>query len=310
MQRSLLHQITFTIPFGGTANDINNVVADIVGYRYDYIGNKEFVSRYNYNDRYTLKSSENDTLITVYANGFSSNQYTLCVEINGIAFEESACNPLILDVPRLAQKIIEHKGSCSNLHLALDDLDNVLPYDDILIMCNEENYQDRLRTPLCRKYGPRWGGGIGPTQSIYIGSRKSNHICIYRKHKQMGTKFPWVRVEVRLRKRQDTAKVLDRIAAGEYVGKIAADYVKTYLSFVAPGVRSVRYRRVMPWWDCFLAEGEKLKLSAYRQQPKPKQPAPINKQKLQRELDRFKQRFPDDYSAFIKEIAENDSISF
>jgi phage replication initiation protein len=98
--------------------------------------------------------------------------------------------------------------------------------------------------------------------TIYFGSTKSNiQIRFYDKAKEQGVDYIWNRVEVQSRDERANA-IADMIGQGVCLGEIVLGVLKRYVNFVEPCNDSNKARwKVSGWWDNFLGEVKKLRLS-------------------------------------------------
>jgi len=259
-----LHELGFTLPQALSADDLPQLFADffnLPGIDPDTI--RQPKGRNGYFELYTLKGEHGADLISVCIRGAGNLQGTSHVLLHGEALETGK-----LDVVAIASDIIMKSGWGTSAHLALDDHNNLLPWQEIKDCCAYAAYSDRLITRLCKPSKDRKSGEMKdnpPTllieegETIYLGKRKSDtSICIYNRRGP-------IRVELRLSDRGQVTGLLQRIAAGDDIGPIAAGLLHHNLAFVQAGRRRKDRRPICQWWVDFLGNAEKQTLSRHRE---------------------------------------------
>lgn len=249
--------------------------------------------RSGYATRYTVKTALGAELFSILTDGrgdFLQNQTH--IDISGLAFEDTASNPMNLDLYHIAREVIAMQGWGTEMHSAIDEFSGLLPWKTILKLSLSRNWKDRIITTLCRYKTDKSTGEkrqTGPvlvgnhvSGSLYFGERESDtSICIYQKGLAEGVKFPWLRVEIRWRNRAAVTDILKRLAAGESLACITAGAIKYNLRFVVPGEKRKGGRDTCKWWADFLGDAEVLKLTRKRD-PLYKSPfqIPVNDKQL------------------------------
>ena len=107
------------------------------------------------------------------------------------------------------------------------------------------------------------GKGEGKTQ--YFGSTASDtQIRIYDKAAEQGVNYSWVRTELECRN-EKADELARHIIAGDWLGRIISGVLKNYVNFLEPSDDSNKARwSVCSWWDKFLGDVEKLRLSVQK----------------------------------------------
>jgi hypothetical protein len=258
-----LHELGFTLPQALSADDLPQLFADffnLPGIDPETI--RQPKGRNGYYELYTLKGEHGADLISICIRGAGNLQGTSHLLIHGDALETGK-----LDVVAIASDIVMKSGWGTSAHLALDDHDNLLPWQEIKDCCTYGAYSDRLITRLCKPSKDRKSGEMKdnpPTllieegETLYLGKRKSDtSICLYNRRGP-------IRVELRLSDRGQVTDLLQRIAAGDDIGPIAAGLLRHNLVFVGAGHRRKDRRPVCQWWIDFLGNAEKQTLSRHR----------------------------------------------
>lgn len=107
------------------------------------------------------------------------------------------------------------------------------------------------------------GKGEGKTQ--YFGSSASDtQIRIYDKGAEQGVNYSWVRTELECRN-EKADELARHIIAGNWLGRIISGVLKNYVNFLERSEDSNKGRwPVCSWWDKFLGDVEKLRLSVQK----------------------------------------------
>jgi hypothetical protein len=258
-----LHELGFTLPQGLTAADLPQLFADFFGLQgIDPDTIQQPKGRNGYYELYTLKGEHGADLISVCLQGAGSLKGTSHILIHGDALEIGNIDPVAV-----AGEIISRRGWGTSAHLALDDHDSLLPWQEIKDCCSYSEYSDRLITRLCkpskdRKTGQRKDNPptllIEEGETLYLGKRKSDtSICFYNRRGP-------IRVELRMTDRGQVTELLQRVATGSDIGPIAAGLLRHNLVFVEAGRPRKDRRPVCQWWIDFLGNAEKLTLSRQR----------------------------------------------
>jgi len=249
----------FTLPGELTDADISDLSSRYFGVpfnRYD----KLYKSRDRYADCYSM----ND-LVSVYRTGFAYNKGTTCFDISAAGLKHLP-DINIVDLCRL---VLREKGNLCRYDLTADDTRNVLPYDEMAALCVYK-FKERVKTKLCRNRTDPETGEVIPRspdvgmshRRIKFGSEQSkNYLVIYDKEYVNGVSYPFLRVELRLTERQDTAALARQIASGVDVPSYLAGVIRGKLDFLQDNVKKKSGKISMPWWDDFLigATAQKLK---------------------------------------------------
>jgi len=108
-------------------------------------------------------------------------------------------------------------------------------------------------------------GAAGMT--VYLGSNTSRiKMRIYDKAKQMSVDYFWNRIEIEARDERSNLLAQEIINTNE-LGRLAAGVLKRYVNFIEPSEDSNRSRwDVSKWWDDFLGDVEKVKLTVKKAQ--------------------------------------------
>jgi DNA relaxase NicK len=280
MQIALCHTLHFTLTGNLSHTEIKDIFKEFFNIDNPYLDICSGKGTSFYTQELAYKAPNNKKLISVLLNGYGDNANTTCFFIHGLAFEGSVHNPIELDLYHISKKIIEHRATVPLMHGALDSLGG-LSYDKIRAASCVDVYQDRIVSRLVGKNRPPHGNGpLGSMkETIYYGTTRSkNYVRIYDKAHQTGTEFPWVRCEVVFKQKTDAKCVIARLATGEPLGKIIADYLYTMLDFKEPGTKHKRYRKTCKWWAVFLKDAQKLKLEELRNPGvKEKKPPAVSK---------------------------------
>lgn len=258
-----LHHLAFTLPQGLTVADLPALVADWFGVPdLDPLDVRQTKGRNGHNECYSLRSPDGAELIAILLDGAGSLRGTSRIEVHGRAWETSE-----IDAVYVCQQIIARQGWGTEIHLAADDTDSLLPWDTIQAVSLSPNWEQDITTTLCRqRISRRTGESEGaPTMttshtgaSVYYGVRASDtSVCIYDRRGPL-------RVEYRTRTRAGSTDIIRRIAEGEEIGTITAGVLARVLRFHEPGGRRKDRRPVCAWWSDFLGAVEPIKLPRQR----------------------------------------------
>jgi hypothetical protein len=259
-----LHHLGFSLPLALTAADLPQLCVElfgIEGINPDTVRQSE--SRHGYAEWYSLRGEHGAELVSILLQGMKGNrQGTSHIDIHGAALEQDG-----LDVRHICQEIINRRGWGTSIHLAADDHNNLLPWEEIKECCLYDQYKNRITTHLCKPSKDRKTGKMQDNppvflreqgETLYLGKADSDtSICMY-------TRRGPVRVEIRLRNRAVTTDVIRRIAAGEELGEFTAGIIRYNLAFHVPGSRRKDRRPVCQWWTDFLGNTEALRLPRVR----------------------------------------------
>lgn len=218
--------ISFTIPKTLDENTLPGILCELFGL--DFQDFKPIPKKRNYYRRSFLLSGPNgNKLVEVFADPDTEhNRNTTLFQVSGFALSAYAGNPLQIDVPELFRGVLALGGKPTVLHICMDDLSGRLPWGEIVELASPEYYRDHIvstsrRVPICLNQ-----------ETIYFGEKRDrNSICLYRKDKLEGTKFPWVRVEYRTKDRTTAKAIAEKVATGEELGPLAAGLIRRHLTF-------------------------------------------------------------------------------
>lgn len=249
----------FTLPGDLSDNEITSITE-----QYFDIPFSMFDSLYQSRDRYSECYTVND-LVSVYRGGFAYNKGTTCFDISAAGLK----NIPQIDIADLCRLIISEYGNLCRFDATADDIRNVLPYDEMVSLCLEDNFKKRVKTKLCRnRTDAETGEGI-PTypevciqpRKILFGSPKSkNYLVIYDKEYVSGVSYPYLRVELRLTERKDTAALARVIASGADIPSYLAGIIRGKLDFLQDNAVKKANKKTMPWWNDFLQGASSAKL--------------------------------------------------
>lgn len=250
----------FSLP-GDLSDDEISKISD----RYFGIQFSQFDKLYQSRDRYSECYTVND-LVSVYRGGFAYNKGTTCFDISAAGLK----NIPQIDIADLCRLIMSEYGNLCRFDATADDTRNVLPYDEMVSLCLEDNFKKRVKTKLCRNRTDAETGEEIPTfpevciqpRKIQFGSPKSkNYIVVYDKEYVSGVSYPYLRVELRLTERKDTAALAKVIASGADIPSYLAGLIRGKLNFLQDNAVKKSNKISMPWWDDFLqgATVQKLK---------------------------------------------------
>jgi DNA relaxase NicK len=247
-----LHWLSFTLPYDITDDELDKICLELFGYSFKTDFQKGFSIRNAYFNWFTLNPS--DKLVTVYRNGIALNKGTTFFEVSGMGLDTLPK----LDVLKVGQFIKEHGGNITRIDLALDDLCGVLPFNEIKELSDKEVYKDRIVSHFNRTV-PVYSKQI--SESVRFGSSKGkNGIIIYKKNELEGVTFPWTRVEIKIRNREDCMNVMNDLLDGKSLGAVAAGTLRYYLLFKPVGMKPKARRPTLAWWEQFLGDVAKRKL--------------------------------------------------
>ncbi|WP_298439211.1 replication initiation factor domain-containing protein [Geobacter sp.] len=250
--------VSFTIPRNLDETTLPAIVQELFGLDFSEFRLIQKKRNY-YKHSYLLSGPNGDKLVEVFADPDTEhNRNTTLFQVSGYALSAYAGNPLSIDVPELFGKVLALGGKPTILHIAMDDTAGRLPWDTMVYMSShdEDRYQKHI---VCKSRRPPNTMNNG---TIYFGLRSDrNSVCIYRKDRQEGTKFPWIRVEYRTKDRDTAKAIAEKVAAGDNLGPLAAGLIRRHLTFKEAG-HKVKYNRPdCSWWVDFLGGVEKMFIS-------------------------------------------------
>lgn len=206
--------------------------------------------------RYNYRSSAKYGAITLLYNGRFQSM-GICLELTG-----QGCAELVqltknesIFFTIISSKVPE-QINLTRIDIAADDFNSILDIDLIAY----KTQKGEIRTRMMKKSEIK---GLADTDghTVYIGSESSNsRVRIYDKQAQLRTTYPWVRVEMVLRK--DNAKryqelVLETIErdsskCNEKMAMIGMSVLADRLCFVDQDNDNISRCTVSPWWEKFL----------------------------------------------------------
>lgn len=265
MPHCQLHHIAFTLPSQLTADELPQIVSDLFNIDgLDPAAVRLPGGRHGYREAYSL-SSNGVELISILSNGAARNTKGTChVVVHGAALDAGGFDPA-----HLCREIIRRRGWGTRIDLAADDVDGVLPWEEIMECCQPDQYQNRLTTTTCRPSRNPETGKIEDTppvymrqqgETLYLGNADSDvSICLY-------TRRGPVRVEGRIRNRAAATDLIRRIADGEDITVLTLGVLSRNLKFHVPGYRRKDRRPTTAWWENFISAVAPLKLPRQRAQ--------------------------------------------
>lgn len=289
MPRCHLHQIGFTLPAGLSAADLPQLVAELFSiYGLDPAAVKQPAGRHGYAESYSLRTEHGAEIISILCRPRSRHSPdTTHIAVHGAALESGN-----IDVPHLCREIMARHGWGTDVHLAADDTDGILPWADIMACSAADTWTDRVTTTTCRpRKNPKTGEmeDCPPTylrstgETIYYGQSDSDlSVCMY-------TRRGPVRVETRIRNRAAATEIIRRISGGEDIGTITAGILRRNLKFHVAGTRRKDRRPVCPWWARFIGDAEQITLPRTRdpQHRSPWYVPPTTADKVSKYVTRF-----------------------
>jgi len=294
LTQSSIHELGFTIPGTYQTEEIPQLLQEmfsILPESVDLEAIKQPKGRNGYQGLYVLHNDHGAELVSICTGGVGRHlKHTTHVTVHGAAWETGG-----IDIELLAKTILVRHGWGANVHFALDTTtSDGLPWEVMKECCTFGNYRDRVITKTCKPSKDKRNGGLKQNppvllieegETIYLGKRKSKtSICMYNRR-------GFIRVELRLSNRASVTDVLQRIVAGEDLGKIAAGALRHNLEFVPPGLQKKGDRKVYAWWDDFLDGAEGLALKKVREQGhksrwyRPPTPKQRIRKRLQKDLE-------------------------
>lgn len=243
-----IHGINFTLKRDFSDDELNEICLYLLGIPYS-----EFTYPLKMIAFYLYGSSAKNGKFCIYRHGQANATGTTLFQIHGSAFDTLED----LDFKKICKYILQENGNVTLLDIAKDDTDGLLPLDVIKELSDKENYKDRIVSSLCsdtRKQGkliihpPTYYKSIA--ESVVYG-KSNNRITIYDKQSLEGTEHKWTRVELRLRRRDDTISVIKDIVADIGLDKIMNGLLVKYLRFKEPGTIRKHDRHDMDWWSKF-----------------------------------------------------------
>jgi len=257
MNNISMHELAFSLPVNTTTAAIPQLFADLFGLQaIDPEEIKQPKGRNGYLDVYSLKGAEGAELIAVCCRGTGNLRNSTHVLIHGEALEAGG-----LDIQAIAAEVIARNGWGTSGHLALDDIADRLPWEEIKACCAFDAYRDRLITRLCRPNKQSDNEPYlltGKGESLYLGSKRSDTRILF--YTQRGH----IRCELRLSNRGQVTDLITRIATGDNIGPIASGLLRHNLVFVEAGFRRKDRRTACQWWLDFLDNVEALTLPRKR----------------------------------------------
>jgi len=222
-----------------------------------------------YRDCFTLKSSQNTTLVQFHVNSSSKFGESRLLSISGLCFSDSALNPFRpLNLPKLIKQALELKAQVSKFDVYLDDYTAAITQERLNEMSQPHTFDLFIQSPFLRavdgdKPEPRYFKG-----TWYYGKAKRNACEITTYNKGLSTrqkihskanplKFTWQRYELRFA--GDTSKklgqkLLNDLANGANLNTCVAQLFRSYLRFVEPNPTNKRTSSwsTQAWWSDLL----------------------------------------------------------
>lgn len=262
MPQTLIHcdYFRFTLPRVLLDHEIDTICSELFGYKFSQFDRLPF-SRCRYAECYSLNN-----LVSVYRRGTANNKHTTCFDIPGSGLRELEA----IDVIKLCKFVLEQGGNITRFDIAADDLGNVLPFDEVVKLCMGESFKERVRTKLCRNRKDLATGELLQTlpaisiqpRRIQFGSEKSdNYAVVYDREYVAGASYPFIRVELRLTARKDTAALAKALVSESNPSAYLAGVIRGKLDFLRLDNARKDRRSSTEWWLKFLnsAEAKKLK---------------------------------------------------
>jgi phage replication initiation protein len=166
-----------------------------------------------------------------------------------------------------ARQVLARGGTPTRGDLAIDDFTGAVTVDQMLAEARAGRTRTRARKAQhvteFDLAGDEAPAGAAHGGTLYIGKRTSRvMVRAYDKGAQQGTAYPWLRVELEL-KRERAAELFHLLAADRDPGELAAGFLRDTLAFVQPTGDSNRARwPLAAWWDAWLGDVARLKFTA------------------------------------------------
>jgi len=247
------HKFCFTVKQRLSPKQLTVFTEKYFGYPID-----SFTVIYKYRNAYKHHYSL-QRMVNIYCDGAGDNSGTTYFEINGLG-----CNTLNIDFKELIRDCFQHNHKITNIHLYLDDTDNILPMERLFTEFKKD-YRNRIISTF--KSVPTLIDSSSRT--LNFGSRKSKtQVTIYEKGVYEKADFDWNRVEIKLMDHEVIATHLRDYVNGTELGIIAAGLLKRVLDFKVDGKQLKNRRQSEQFWTDFLGDVEKRKFGR-RYLPKP-----------------------------------------
>ena len=169
---------------------------------------------------------------------------------------------------KLISRIDSVDGKITRLDIAIDDTQNIIPFDKILQDVKEGNIVSKWKKSIeIVERELKTGQITGKT--VNFGSRTSEILLrIYDKTKEQAKKqekenptVNWVRMELELKKTK-AFKMQKILLETEYIGEIVSAILNNYIRFVVKGKDKNKSRwSIAPYWENILITTKKLSLA-------------------------------------------------
>lgn len=250
----------FSVPHNLTTEEINTVCKELFGEPFNRF-EQLYGSREGYKRCYSFGG-----IIHVFRDGYMKNAGTTVFELSGTAMKYEK-----IDIKQLCQYVVQNDGNVCRLDVTADDIAGTIPYAELVELSTIGNFKSRVKTKLCRNRKDEDGNIIEgyPTiklqpQQIQYGLPSSdNYITVYC-HDGV------LRVELRLRHREDTRALAEEIALDTVpLGELFAGVIRRRLDFLQDNGKRKDRNSTVPWWDSFLGGVAARKIT---RRTKPKNP--------------------------------------
>lgn len=194
-----------------------------------------------------LKSEDGATLIAVHTKPISYLGGRNLVQINGLAFSQSALNPLRpFDLNQLIAGTQKLDGRITSLDVYLDSFTDLVPFDEILRQSLPANYRRYVRSPFVKNAKGRPVVPRIMENGVYYGGKSGCQLLAYNKRLAPGQrvaegdnllKFPWYRLELRLRNalaKKVGGNLFESLYQGGYLSCEIVEIFDKYFSFIEP----------------------------------------------------------------------------
>lgn len=248
-KQTMIHGMSFTLKENFQDEALDNLCLNLFG-----LNLHEFNFPNSGNTYYSQNLSARDGMFSISRQGHGNASGTTLFQVHGLAFETMA----EIDFLKICNYILENDGNVTQLDIAKDDTDGLLPFDEIIKLSDVSEYKDRICSSLCSDYTKR---GItiskppvymkSQSRSIIYGG-KNNRITIYDKQGLECTDFPWTRVEIRIRRRDLTISIINDLVNGVNLDKVFNGLMRNYLTFKEEGSIRKYDRKILEWWTKFL----------------------------------------------------------
>jgi hypothetical protein len=249
------HFLRFSIKRELSEEEIDSICQQFFGFGYRNLSPLA-KSRYGYGTGLTYGNVAN-----VYADGHGFNKGTTCFDLPG-----DALKTLNVDLLELLLFIRQQGGNVCRFDIAADDVDHVLPFDEIVRLSQGETFKRRVVTKLCRDRVKGKGTtlpeiSVQPRRVQYGSEKSDNYLIFYDKMYCSGVEYPYMRVELRLTQRQDTKALLDALTTpGVDFAQHLAGVIRGKLDFKETNDLNKQRAATMPWWLEFLSGATAQKL--------------------------------------------------